>query len=544
MRKLALTIMRLAFAALLLSTPAAQAAPASTYTVNISFDTPDQTPGDNLCADVDGLCTLRAAVMEANAHPGPDTILLTARTYHLTRVGAGEDAALTGDLDLTGTVTLQGQGPAASIIDAAGLGDRIFDVLTGTTVSMSRLTLSGAGLLPTAQERGGGLQNRGALTLTQVLITHNDASQSLVQGGGGIVNWDQGRLVLINSQVISNTGYTGGGIYNKGEAILTSSQVISNFALGGGGGARNEGVMTISGSQVLSNSAVSSGGGLANVLRLTVANSTIGGNRAAGGGGIDSLNSSPNSQLSLTGSTIRDNIAQSLDGGGLFTSGVATVTTSLFTGNSTGAQGGGIAAYTRPLHLENVTLAGNTANSNGAGLLASTGATVNGYNLTVINNLADADNNSAGAGGGLFRAAGAPVSLYNSVLAYNNHLGGDFQVADDCTGNFDVFSYTLVKEPAGCPFIDDHSFTLAGQDPLLLPLAPNGGPTLTSALGPGSPALDAGNPAGCLGAGGSPLLTDQRGFIRPADGDHNGTLRCDIGAFEALRQLFLPLLRR
>ena len=65
-------------------------------------------------------------------------------------------------------------------------------------------------------------------------------------------------------------------------------------------------------------------------------------------------------------------------------------------------------------------------------------------------------------------------------------------------------------------------------DPLLLPLAYNGGSTPTHALAPGSPAIDAGG-----------LVcpeTDQRGVGRPADGDGDGIALCDIGSFE-----FVPL---
>ena len=49
----------------------------------------------------------------------------------------------------------------------------------------------------------------------------------------------------------------------------------------------------------------------------------------------------------------------------------------------------------------------------------------------------------------------------------------------------------------------------------------------------GSPAIDAGNPSGCRDNAGMFLPTDQRGFARPADGNNDGTVRCDIGAYEA-----------
>jgi hypothetical protein len=66
---------------------------------------------------------------------------------------------------------------------------------------------------------------------------------------------------------------------------------------------------------------------------------------------------------------------------------------------------------------------------------------------------------------------------------------------------------------------------LSGVDPLLGPLADNGGPTQTHALLAGSPAIDAGGDDGCPWA-------DQRGLVRPVDGDADGEAVCDIGAFE------------
>src|SRR5205823_6358251 len=73
----------------------------------------------------------------------------------------------------------------------------------------------------------------------------------------------------------------------------------------------------------------------------------------------------------------------------------------------------------------------------------------------------------------------------------------------------------------------------SNRDPLLGPLADNGGPTQTQALLAGSPAIDAGS---CANAAGVTVGEDQRGLSRPRDGDGDGISRCDVGALEAAPQ--------
>src|SRR5574341_1748137 len=79
-----------------------RAARAATFTVNSVADLPDAVPGNAACetANGDGVCSLRAAVQEANAFPGADTINLATGTYVLTRAGQ-DDSASNGDLDIT-----------------------------------------------------------------------------------------------------------------------------------------------------------------------------------------------------------------------------------------------------------------------------------------------------------------------------------------------------------------------------------------------------------------------------------------------------------
>jgi hypothetical protein len=90
--------------------------------------------------DGDGVLSLREAVLAANAGNGAQNILLPAGTFTLTLVGAGEDAALAGDLDLTGHTKIERAGEGETIIDA-NAADRVFDVLSGARVTLSGLTI-------------------------------------------------------------------------------------------------------------------------------------------------------------------------------------------------------------------------------------------------------------------------------------------------------------------------------------------------------------------------------------------------------------------
>lgn len=85
--------------------------------------------------------TLRAAVQEANAHSDPDTIALPPGLYRLSVPGANEDAAATGDLDLTNSVTINGAGARTTRIDANGI-DRVFEVFSGVTASIRGVTIT------------------------------------------------------------------------------------------------------------------------------------------------------------------------------------------------------------------------------------------------------------------------------------------------------------------------------------------------------------------------------------------------------------------
>src|SRR5271157_5577787 len=125
------------FAAIVLGILGVSTAHAAVFTVNDTTDAVDVNPGDGICATAAGTCSLRAAVQETNALPGPDTIVVPAGTYALTIPGVDEEAAATGDLDVTDVLVIQGAG-ATTIVDGGGLY-RLFDVHPPVSTSSSLL---------------------------------------------------------------------------------------------------------------------------------------------------------------------------------------------------------------------------------------------------------------------------------------------------------------------------------------------------------------------------------------------------------------------
>ncbi len=159
-----------------LSSARLDAASPATFAVNSVLDEVDKKPGDGICKSKPSRkYTLRAAIMEANARPGKDKIILRAGTYLLTRAGENEDKGATGDLDFKSNLTLVGRGAATTIIDADS-NDRVAHILRGK-VKLSKLTLThGAGIYNPDGYGGGIYIARDAkLTLDQAVLTLNAA---------------------------------------------------------------------------------------------------------------------------------------------------------------------------------------------------------------------------------------------------------------------------------------------------------------------------------------------------------------------------------
>ena len=164
-------------------------AEAATLMVNSGDDEPDANPGDGNCrSTVTSRCTLRAAIMEANALAGPDAITLPSGTIRLTLSGTDNIGAV-GDLDVTERLSITGPGRTLAIIDASGLAqrDRVFDVQQRAYLSLRGLRVTGGraeSLTTQGGQDGGGIrvQDWGQIDLSGIDVDNNEA----LSVGGGI----------------------------------------------------------------------------------------------------------------------------------------------------------------------------------------------------------------------------------------------------------------------------------------------------------------------------------------------------------------------
>ena len=314
----------------------------------------------------DAVTSLRESILAANATPGADVIELGAGTYVLTLPGDGEDAAATGDLDITQSLTISGAG-ASTVIDAKALGDRVFEVFPGVEVTFQNLTICGG----TAGD-GGGIYNRGGVVEVAQCSMLSNIANGASGSGGAIFNGTGGTLTVSDSTISGNlANRAGGGIEDNsgaGLGVILINVILdgnnaglspATAAPGNGGGLHvsGPGDVLITGGTVNANSAAREGGGLWNSSgTMTVEGVEIAGNNAVGsscddgGGGIFNNGGT----LLVDSSDIRSNLATGAagSGGGIFNlGGSVTVTATNIEANVANRAGGGIedAAGTRLL---------------------------------------------------------------------------------------------------------------------------------------------------------------------------------------------------
>jgi parallel beta-helix repeat protein len=275
---------------------------------------------------------------------------------------------------------------------------------------------------------------------------------------------------------------------------------------------------TMVGSWIISISGVTISGGQTNVQgaairqnssALNIANCVISGNTASSnhGGGIYQSSGS----LTITNSTISGNAATTGGAGGIITGGSLTIVNSTISGNTAGLSGGGIYNF-GSLTVTNSTISGNTAGLSGGGIY--------NFGSSAVTNSTISGNTATLSGGGIYNAGGTATftnTIVNQSLASK---GGCLGAIISGGHNLDILNT--------CAFTGTGD--LINTDPLLGPLADNGGPTQTMILSTASPAIDAGDLIVCAQNGaGKAGGVDQRGVMRPQGSG------CDIGALELVK---------
>ncbi|MGO9468832.1 MAG: choice-of-anchor Q domain-containing protein [Isosphaeraceae bacterium] len=190
---------------------------------------------------------------------------------------------------ITQSVQILGPGANNLVVSGSGLY-QVFNINSGSSVTIAGLTISD-GMV--SNNDGGGIENAGALTLTDCTVANNAATGSVVNEptGGGIYN--SGTVTATRCTIANNSAVLdGGGIDNDGTVILANCTIAGNQTSGDGGGIQNEGVLSATNCTIANNSAALDGGGISvgvNSTSTTLANTIVGGNSAASGPDVSGM---------------------------------------------------------------------------------------------------------------------------------------------------------------------------------------------------------------------------------------------------------------
>jgi hypothetical protein len=492
--------------------PPVLGAPTQFFVDSVGDET-DATPGDGICSTAGGSCTIRAAVVEANALGGGIDVNVPAGTY-----------GIAAPITVTGDVMLAGAGAGATLLQPTGSTSPMFSVAAGASLAIVAAAFDGAGGSVAWAAIDG---SDGSLSLRDVAAANSHWAAAYVQSGADRATVEVLRstftdvrypvffadgvdqsLDLRESTITRADWY---GVYvatRSGTFRLTDVQINEGY----------HGVYVSAGNALDGDSPTS-----LELVRTTI--SDVAGQGVQGYGRL-MPSGQPNLSVLMSDSSVL----------GGATCGVCIARADAVIDRSTIADNGASSGYGPGLdHAYGaLTLTRSTVSGNGGvGLSASNGGSVGALtvaNVTITDTVTDGDSYDAVIGTGY-----TAVSIDNTTIA-----GATYALSSRATApaiRNSVFDGTLADCDASVGAVGGHNaatdttcgFASSGDvntaDLLLGPLADNSGATLTRMPLSGSPLIDAGDPATCL-------ATDQRGIPRPADGDGDGTATCDIGAVE------------
>lgn len=436
---------------------------------------------------------LAAAIVSANANADCiNRIVLPVGTWTFAAPWSGSDSepntALPGVRLFNGNcdkraLMIEGAGADRTILQRApsSLRMRFLSVSPGGFgfghgLTLSGLTLRGGDLFPASPAEffgngGAVLVDSSALTLDRVVLRGNRATQ------GGAVQVDMGNLFVRDSVIEGNAAARqGGAVYGSGSLMVERSSISANTA----------------GALFVGDASEQGGGALLWV---------------------------PHAESAIVDSTVANNqtLHNARQGGGLYLPNAGAppfhVLRSELRGNRAGGSGGAVAS-TGPVLMDSSTASGNSSAARGAAFFSGE---VQLFHATVATNVAAAGESAVVAG---------TLRAWNSLVAATRNPSG--AAAANCSAD-------TLADSQGHNLDSDGSCRLSGPgdvavfDPAaVIELVPrnNGGRTLTHALLPGGAAVDAADPQACRSS------ADQRGAPGRQDGNGDGVVRCDIGAFE------------
>jgi hypothetical protein len=376
---------------------------------------------------------------------------------------------------------------------------------------------------------------RAALEAAQAddaIIFYIPTSDAGYSAGVWTINLTSGELVVDTHLTINGLGAS--ALTVQRDANASAFRIFHVNADAPQGPAVDSSGVTIKG-MTISNGNEAAGGAIANELsNVTVSGCILSGNNASTlGGAIYNHGAQAGATLTLIDSTLSGNTS-GLEGGGIYNNGVqggnatVTVRNSTLTANAAGTSGGGIYNDGRDsgsasVELVNSTLSANSASLTGGGIINDARNSGVIASVSILNSTLS--ENTAVDGGNVYNTDGpqATVSIGNTITA--SESGSN--IFND-SGIVTSLGYNLSS--------DDGSGLLTSTgdqidtDPQLGLLQDNGGPTMTHAPLPGSPAIDRGqdiSPTGGDQRGSTRPVTYNSEIVLPIDGD-----RSDIGAVE------------
>lgn len=367
----------------------------------------------------------------------------------------------------------------------------------------------------------------GQLTLAEdTTITGPGAGQLTIDGQGASrifdITGDASLQTVLSGMTLTGGRTTADGDNGGAIRCMTAFEMVDSVITGNSTAGQN-----------------SVGGGLFTATTTVLTRTSVTGNWTEAYGGLAGGVMVAFGSATLTDSTVADNWTEgdTAGGGGIIVFWGwfdALFINSTVSGNATfgyNSQAGGIAAG-GAVTLVNSTVSGNATFGAGAAAYAAAGGISTSGSVTLINSTV-VDNIPQGGGVAINLAAPDTMTLTvsNSLIANTVTTDGSDITLCSKAIDGDGSTHNLATDASCGTDTLIASASTTPTDLALAPLAANGGPTKTHALLPGSVAIDAADDDVCAGSQVANL--DQRGQPRPIDGNGDGVIACDIGAYEA-----------